>query len=124
MKSKIKELRNKHGISQTELAKAVKTTKRTIYAIEVENSDMRISLASKLASYFMCSIDELYDFEDDIPADVALHRLRVLPQTYQLSLHTPAALNFVDELNVLYKQLKKGRWTQNWIKRKIISQEQ
>ena len=65
MKNRIKELRNKHGLSQTELAHAVDTTKRTIYAIEVENSDIRISLASKLAAFFGCGIDDLFIAEDD-----------------------------------------------------------
>ncbi|MCL2125873.1 MAG: helix-turn-helix domain-containing protein [Oscillospiraceae bacterium] len=60
MKNKVRELRNKRGISQTELARAVDTTKRTIYSIEVENSDIRVSLASKLAAYFGCGIDDLY----------------------------------------------------------------
>ena len=64
MKNRVRELRNKRGVSQTELADAVDTTKRTIYAIEVENSDIRISLAGKLAAYFGCGIDDLYVFED------------------------------------------------------------
>jgi len=58
---------------------------------------------------------------DEIPAAVAIQRLRVLPQTYQVSLHTPAAVGFVDEENVIYKQLKKGRWTQSWMKRASAS---
>ena len=64
MKNKVKELRSKRGISQTELAGAVGTTKRTTYSIEVENSDVRVSLASKLAAYFGCGIDDLF-----VPAD-------------------------------------------------------
>ena len=52
----------------------------------------------------------------EISDNEAIQRLRVLPQTYQLSLHTQAAISFVDEDNVLYKQLKRGRWSQNWIK--------
>ena len=62
MKNHIKELRNKRGLSQTELANAIGTTKRTIYAIETENSDIRISIASRLAEYFGCGIDDLFDF--------------------------------------------------------------
>jgi len=54
----------------------------------------------------------------ELTAQAAIDRLRALPQTYQFSLHTPAALNFVDDADVLYRQLKNGRWTQNWIKRK------
>ena len=64
MKNRVRELRNKHGVSQTELAKAVDTTKRTIYSIEVENSDIRISLASKLATFFGCGIDDLFSPDD------------------------------------------------------------
>ena len=57
---------------------------------------------------------------DELSADEAITKLRALPQTYQLSLHTPDAVDFINENNVLYKQLKKGRWTQSWIK--IIQQ--
>ena len=54
---------------------------------------------------------------DEVTAEAAIERLCVLPRTYQFSLHTSEALTFVDDANVLYKQLKKGRWTQYWIKR-------
>ena len=53
----------------------------------------------------------------DIDADAAISRLRALPHTFQLSLHTRAALAYVDDVNVLYRQLKNGRWSQTWIKR-------
>ena len=65
MKNRVRELRNKRGISQTELATAVNSTKRTIYAIEVENADIRISLANKLADFFGCGLDDLYTFDGD-----------------------------------------------------------
>jgi putative transcriptional regulator len=73
MKNKVKELRNKRGVSQTELANAVGTTKRTIYSIETEKSDIHLSLASKLAAYFGCGIDELFGESDGkyAPADRA-----------------------------------------------------
>ena len=61
MKNRIRELRNKRGISQTELANAIGSTKRTIYAIEVEDADIRVSLARKIADYFGCGIDDLYN---------------------------------------------------------------
>ena len=65
MENRVKEYRTKRGVSQTDLAEAVGTTKRTIYAIEVENSDIHVSLARRLAEYFGCSIDDLYMQEDD-----------------------------------------------------------
>ena len=60
MKNRVKELRNKRGISQTELASAIGTTRRTIYAIETENTDIRLSLAQKIAKYFGCGVDDLF----------------------------------------------------------------
>jgi hypothetical protein len=53
----------------------------------------------------------------DITDEEAIRRARALPFTFQLSLHTPAALNFVDEANVSYKQFKNDRWTVDWLKR-------
>ena len=54
---------------------------------------------------------------NEISADEAIKNLQALPQTYQLSLHTFEAVEFVTQENVSYKQLKKGRWTQTWLKR-------
>ena len=80
MKNNLKELRLSRGISQTALAEAAGTTKRTIYAIETENQDIRISLAQKLASFLGCSIDDLYEFEDKqhTTADKALWFVNVV----------------------------------------------
>ena len=52
-------------------------------------------------------------------ADEAIKRLKALPHTYQISLRTTAALGYNNDTNVQYKQLKRGGWTQNWIKRNI-----
>ena len=54
----------------------------------------------------------------EITTDEAINRARVLPQTYQLSLHTPNVINFINEDNVVYRQFKNGRWSKKWIKRK------
>jgi DNA-binding XRE family transcriptional regulator len=64
VKNRVREFRSKHGLSQTALAEAVGTTKRTIYAIEVENKDIHVSLAHKLAARLGCGVDDLFDFED------------------------------------------------------------
>jgi len=80
MKNNLKELRLKQGVSQTALAQAVGTTKRTIYAIETENQDIRISLAHKLATSLGCGIEDLYEFEDNkhTTADKALWFVHVV----------------------------------------------
>lgn len=86
MKNRVKELRYKHGISQTELANAVGTTKRTIYAIETENSDIRLSLAEKLAKYFGCGIDDLFISDNNVytATDKATWYVHVIEHTAQM----------------------------------------
>ena len=60
MKSNLKNLRMKQCFTQKDLADAVGVSKRTIYAIEHENQDIRLSLAYKLANVLDCSVEELY----------------------------------------------------------------
>jgi len=64
MKNNLKELRTRLCISQTALAEAVGTTRKTIYAIETGSQDIRISLAHKFATFLGCSIDDLFEFDD------------------------------------------------------------
>ena len=53
----------------------------------------------------------------NISKDEAIRRARILPQTFQICLHTAEAVGFIDEVNVTYRQLKNGKWSRNWIKR-------
>jgi hypothetical protein len=53
----------------------------------------------------------------NISKDEAIHRARILPQTFQICLHTTEAIGFIDEGNVPYRQLKNGKWSKNWINR-------
>jgi putative transcriptional regulator len=83
MKNRLKELRNKHGISQAALAEAIGSTKRTIYSIEVEGKDIHLSLARKLAAYFGCGIDDIFITEDGAhtTADKAMWYVHVVQYT-------------------------------------------
>lgn len=83
MKSRVKELRNKRGITQTELANSVGTTKRTIYDIETGRTDARISIINRLAEFFGCGIDDLYVFEDNrhTASDKAMWYVHVVRHT-------------------------------------------
>ena len=66
MKNSIPEYREREGLSQGELATAVAVSRQTINAIERERYDPSLELAFKLAAYFECSIEELFDPELDI----------------------------------------------------------
>ena len=64
MKTKIKELRKEHKMSQEELANAVGTTRQTITSIEVEKYTASLVLAYKIAHYFELPIEEVFDFSE------------------------------------------------------------
>ena len=64
MKTKIKELRKIHKISQEELAEAVGTTRQTITSIEVGKYTASLPLAYKIARFFGLTIEEVFDFSD------------------------------------------------------------
>lgn len=64
MKNEIPTYREREGLSQGELATAVGVSRQTINAIERERYDPSLELAFKLATYFECQIEDL--FEADI----------------------------------------------------------
>ncbi|WP_135535135.1 helix-turn-helix transcriptional regulator [Halostella pelagica] len=53
--------RAKAEITQQELADAVGVSRQTIYAIEKSKYDPSLELAFKLATYFDCSIEDLFE---------------------------------------------------------------
>lgn len=57
---KIKELRNKIGISQNELAKQLDVVQSTVSMWENGTNSPKTSMIPKLAEILQCSIDELF----------------------------------------------------------------
>lgn len=115
MKNKIKELRTEHRVSQSTLATAVGVTRRTIYAIEKEQKDIHVSLAHKLAEYFGCGIDDLFDFSTHTTVDKALWFTNVVgytaaelnkpvSDTTKLLEHTGLAANIIKGYDVWHTQ--------------------
>lgn len=64
MKTRIKELRKEHRISQEALAFAVGVTRQTIISIENEKYTASLVLAYKISSYFGLRIEEVFDFSE------------------------------------------------------------
>lgn len=64
MRTKLKELRRLHKLSQEELALAVATTRQTITSIETGKYTASLVLAYKLAHYFGLAIEDVFDFSD------------------------------------------------------------
>ncbi|MFC7073294.1 helix-turn-helix transcriptional regulator [Halovenus rubra] len=63
MNNTLPELRDRHDLSQGDLAAAVGVSRQTINAIERERYDPSLELAFKLAQFFDCSIADIFDPE-------------------------------------------------------------
>ena len=57
----IRELRASRGLSQADLAKAMKVSRQTINAIETERYTPSLPLALALARYFETTVEEMFD---------------------------------------------------------------
>jgi len=66
MKNRIKELRDKFGLTQEQLGKMVGTSRQAINAIEAEKYEPSIWLAYDIAKVFGCFIEEVFLFEESI----------------------------------------------------------
>ncbi|MBK8954597.1 MAG: helix-turn-helix transcriptional regulator [Saprospiraceae bacterium] len=64
MKNKVKVYRAMFNISQEELAQALGVSRQSIYAIETSKYIPSTLLALRMARYFKCSVEELFEMED------------------------------------------------------------
>lgn len=65
MKNKIKVFRAIHEITQEELAKKIRVTRRTINSIERGKYNPSIEVAFRIARTFNVTIEEVFFFDDD-----------------------------------------------------------
>jgi DNA-binding XRE family transcriptional regulator len=64
VKTRIKELRARHDLTQEALAKMVGVRRETIVFLEKGKYNPSLKLAYKIARYLNTTIDELFLFED------------------------------------------------------------
>ena len=65
MKTRIKELREKHGLTQEALAEKVDVTRQTILFLEKGKYNPSLRLAHRIAQVFNSKIEEVFSFEDE-----------------------------------------------------------
>ncbi len=65
MKTKLKELRARLGINQTELAKRAKISRQTVSLIEREEFMPSLLIATKIARVFDEPIEDIFQFEEE-----------------------------------------------------------
>lgn len=65
MKSRLKELRARDGLNQTQLAKLAKVSRQTISLIEREEFVPSLLIAVRIARIFEEPIENIFFFEED-----------------------------------------------------------
>jgi len=65
MKTRIKVLRAEKNISQDDLAKLIDVSRQTINAIENGKFNPSVRLALKMSKVFECSVEEIFQLEED-----------------------------------------------------------
>jgi putative transcriptional regulator len=63
MKNKVKELRTKNNITQTELANELDVSRQTIFAIETAMYVPSTVLALKIARKFKMKVEDIFELE-------------------------------------------------------------
>jgi putative transcriptional regulator len=69
MRTRIKELRARHDLTQAELARMVGVRRETIVFLEKGRYNPSLRLAHDVAVALESSIDELFIFDDDEPSE-------------------------------------------------------
>ena len=57
-----------HELTQEQLAKAIGVNRQTIIAIENERYVQSLDLAFKISRYFGVNIEDVFTFEENVPA--------------------------------------------------------
>lgn len=65
MKNQLNFMRAKCDLSQTELAQALGVSRQSIHAIETGKYVPSTVLALKLAQFFKCKVEELFELEEE-----------------------------------------------------------
>ena len=60
IKNRVRELRDRDGISQAALAEAIGVTRQTVIAIELEKYSPSLESAFRIARVFRCGIEDVF----------------------------------------------------------------
>lgn len=74
MQNRLRELREQHGLSQKELATQIGVTRQTINAVEGDRYDPSVELVFKLAQFFECSVEDVFQPTVETETTVSTYR--------------------------------------------------
>ena len=79
MKTRIKELRARHDLTQAQLADLLGVRRETISFIEQGKYNPSLRLAYRIARALQSSLDELYIFDDEDDSGASVGQSREIP---------------------------------------------
>ena len=65
MKNNLKDLRQKEGISQDDLASILKVSRQTINSIETGKFDPSLKLVMKMTKHFNVPLEQIFIYEEE-----------------------------------------------------------
>lgn len=65
MKNNLKDLRQKEGISQDDLASILKVSRQTVNSIETGKFDPSLKLVMKMTKHFNVSLEKIFIYEEE-----------------------------------------------------------
>jgi transcriptional regulator with XRE-family HTH domain len=95
----IKRIREEKGLTQQSIADLIAMHRSNYSRVETGDRDLSIDAISKIAKYFNMTIDQLVNFEGDIPQEVTIEDKALIEQVKLIQELEP------DEKNMVFKMV-------------------
>ena len=69
LKNRLKEYRAKINVNQYEMGQLVNVSRQTISQIERGDYSPSVTLALKIAKVFSVSVEDIFEYEEDLPSE-------------------------------------------------------
>jgi transcriptional regulator with XRE-family HTH domain len=91
----IKRIREEKGLTQQSIADLIAMHRSNYSRVETGDRDLSIDAISKIAKYFNMTIDQLVNFEGDIPQEVTIEDKALIEQVKLIQELEPEEKNMV-----------------------------
>lgn len=91
----IKRIREEKGLTQQSIADLIAMHRSNYSRVETGDRDLSIDAISKIAKYFNMTIDQLVNFEGDIPQEVTIEDKALVEQVKLIQELEPEEKNMV-----------------------------
>jgi len=91
----IKSIREEKGLTQQQIAELVNMHRSNYSRVEAGDRDLSLDAVNKIASYFGMTIDELVNFDGNIPDEVTIEDKSLMEQVKLIAELEPEEKNMV-----------------------------